>query len=154
MTRPLRFRGIRAASALLALAACSDAPDAPWLEFAGGGFILNYRLAEADYGFVARVLRPLPSGAMLEAEFEDPAGGAPIRLREAVRPGRLQYVFRTPPVRGVVAGRGYAVTLRLVGADGTAIASYSREFSSDVDQSVLPESAPVVGPGYQRAPPS
>ena len=57
------------------LPGCAEDPDKPFLEFAGGGFIYNYRLATADYGFVVRVVKKLPTDTIIEAELEDPAGG-------------------------------------------------------------------------------
>ena len=135
----------------LALASC-DSADKPYLAIVGGGFVFNYRLATADYGFVARVVRPLPEGGYLEAEFEDPAGGAPIVIRQEVRPARRSYTFETPPLEGVRANRDYRVELRLLDAEGALIARYETHYQSSADQSVLPDRPPVVGPGYQRAP--
>lgn len=136
------------------LVACDGggANDKPYLDFAGGGFIFNYRLATADYGFVARVLRTLPEGSIIEAEFENPDGGDAIVLRQTARSGRSNYVFRTPPLQGVRANHDYRVVLRLLDAEGTEIASYRRSYRSSADQNVLPESPPVVGPGHQPAP--
>jgi len=145
------------AAVLLWLAACeAGAPgDGPYLEFAGGGFIFNYRLATADYGFVAQVKRKLPAGSTLEARFEDPAGGPPIVIRETAVAGRTGYTFRTPALHGVVTNREYQVELRVLdAASGLAIATYRNSYHSDVDQSVLPAAPTVVGPGYQRPPPS
>ena len=139
--------------ALLLAAACSPgAGDGPYLEFLGGGFVFNYRLAEADYGFVVKRLRRIPDGTILEARLEDPAGGAPFVIRETASWDRLEYVFRSPPVRGVRAGRDYRVEVRLLEPGGRLLATYARTFRSDVDQEVLPERAPVVGPGHQPAP--
>ncbi len=137
--------------AAVVLAACDNA-DKPYLAFAGGGFIFNYRQATADYGFVARVERALPAGGVIEAQFDNPAGGAPIVVRQDVRAGRRSYVFRTPPLRGVRANHDYQVVLRLLDTQKTEIASYKTSYRSSADQSVLPGSPPVVGPGYQRAP--
>jgi hypothetical protein len=127
--------------------------DGPHLEFLGGGFVFNYRLAEAEYGFVVKRLRRIPDGTIIEARLENPAGGEPFVLRETAAWGRLEYVFRSPPVRGVQAGRDYRVEVRLLDpADRRVIATYARTFRSDVDQAVLPERSPVVGPGHQPAP--
>jgi hypothetical protein len=132
-------------------AACSQ-DEGPYLEFLGGGFVFNYRLAQADYGFVVRRLRRIPGGTIIEARLENPAGGEPFVLREQAAWDRLEYVFRSPPVRGVRADRDYRVEVRLIDpADGRVIATYARAFRSDVDQSVLPERATVVGPGHQPA---
>jgi hypothetical protein len=141
---------------LVVTAACDSGNSStkPYLEFAGGGFIFNYRLATADYGFVARVLRAIPEGSIIEAAFDDPAGGPPIVLRQSAAAKRISYVFRTPPVQGVRAGHDYGVVLRVLAPDGRALARYEKRFRAEVDQSVLPDAPPVVGPGYQRAPPS
>ena len=132
-------------------ASCSPR-EGPYLEFLGGGFVFNYRLAEADYGFVVKRLRRIPDGTVVEARLENPAGGEPFVLRETAAWDRLEYVFRSPPVRGVKPGRHYRVEVRLLEPGGKVLASYARTFRSDVDQSVLPERSPVVGPGYQPAP--
>jgi len=133
---------------------CSrDDPAQPYVEFIGGGFIFNYRLADADYGFVVKPVRSIPAGTRLEAVFEDPAGGGPLRVRQAARDGMLQYTFRSPSVRGVVANRPYRAELRLLDpATGNELARYERTFTSDVDQAVLPDRPPVTGPGYQTNP--
>ena len=137
------------------LIACDsgNSEDKPYLTFAGGGFVFNYRLATADYGFVARVMRTIPAGSILEAEFENPAGGDPIVLRQSTSAGRSSYVFRTPPLQGVRANRDYQVVLRLLDSEQMELASHRKSFRSSVDQNVLPETPPVVGPGYQRATP-
>lgn len=150
---PLRLWLAACLLSVVLLAACDSGADKPYLAFVGGGFVFNYRLATADYGFVARVLRSLPAGGIVEAEFENPSAGPPIVMRQDTRPGRTSYVFRTPPLRGVRANRDYLVVLRLLDNSQVELARYEKRFHSDVDQSVLPESPPVVGPGYQRAPP-
>jgi hypothetical protein len=97
-------------------------------------------------------LRRVPEGTIVEARLENPAGGPPFVLRETARWDRLEYVFRSPPVRGVRAGRDYRVEVRLIDPGGRVLASYARAFRSEVDQSALPPQPPVVGPGYQAAP--
>jgi len=138
-----------------ALGSCEggDKDDKPYLAFAGGGFVFNYRLATADYGLVARVVRSIPAGSIIEAAFEDPGGGPPIVLRQDIMPGRSSYLFRTPPLRGVRANRDYQVVLRLLSPGQGEYASYRKSFRSQADQTVLPAVPPVVGPGYQRTAP-
>jgi hypothetical protein len=144
-----------AALAAIALAGCDDdADDRPYISFAGGGFIFNYNIAEAFYGFVATPERSIPPGTILEARFEDPAGGDPLVVTQAARDGMIQYTFRTPPVTGVEADRDYIVELRLRTPDGTQIASYTKAFRSDIGQDMLPERPLTIGPGYQPNPDS
>jgi hypothetical protein len=146
-----------AAALLLAalLAGCgddSDSGEAPYLEITGGGFVFNYRIAEAYYGFVARPLRSLPAGSRLEASFEDPAGGDAFVERQLAGDKAVRYSFRTPPLQGIKADRPYAVELRLIAADGSLLQSLHKTFSSQLDQDVNPDKPLTVGPGYHRNP--
>lgn len=135
------------------LSGCSEDEDAPYLEFTGGGFIFNYRIGEAFYGFVARPLRDIPEGTKIIAEFENPAGGAPLIVTTTANPDQLQYMLRTPEVFGVVKDRPYKVTITLQkpGAD-KPLASYSKEYVSSINQSDMPDVALTIGPGYHPNP--
>lgn len=135
-------------------ASCDGEPeDGPYVEYAGGGFVFNYRIAEATYGFVVKRIRGIPPGTVLEAQFENPAGGDPLIERQTARQGALQYRFQSPPVSGVKADRDYRIELRLLDpASGALIASYVYAIRSQLDQSVLPDQPLTVGPGYQPNP--
>ena len=153
----MTWKGTLAAALLAGLAAaCDDAPkDKPYIEFAGGGFIFNYRIAEAYYGFVARVVRELPEGAVLEAELENPSGGAPFIVRRVFSKTQITYTFESPPLEGVEADRDYGVELRLLDpGDQRLIAAYSRTFRSELGQETLPKRPLTVGPGHQPNPDS
>ena len=136
----------------LLLSGCGEDPNAPYLSFAGGGFIFNYRNAEAFYGFVAKPLRSLPEGSVIEAQFEVPGRPWPIISSEKVVPGKVQYKFQSPNLTGIVQNHPYKAVMRLVDAQGKEVARYEKEFHADVDQSKLPDQPLVVGPGYQRNP--
>ena len=130
---------------------CEEDKTAPYFEFAGGGFIFNYRNAEHYYGFVARPKRTLPQDAVIEAHFEMPGGRPPLVLTEPVRPGRLQYMFRTGHLLGIVKGHPYKVVLKLVdGKTGIALGQIEKTFATEVDQASLPREPLVFGPGYQQ----
>ena len=151
------LRGFALLLFALTLAACDGEEQGPYFEFAGGGFVFNYRYADATYGFVARVLRKPPADGVLEAVFQDPAGGPDIVLRQPVRPGRSSYKFETPPLTGVEKAVDYRVELRLLapvaaGAESGAevLASIARTFRSSQDQAVLPREGLGTGPGYHR----
>lgn len=137
---------------LVLLAGCGEEAP-PSVAIKGGGFILNYRLAEAYYGIVAETAGSVPGDATLEASFQDPAGGPAIVLRQPLRPGRRRYKFETPPLKGVEKDTPYTVMLRLLAADGAVLATAERAFSSKVAQSVLPERPLAPGPGYHAPPP-
>ncbi len=152
----MRLRWLSAALAvtLLAAASCDDGPQArPGVEIIGGGFIINYREAEAFYGLVARVTRAVPTGTVIEAEFEDPGGGSPFLVTDSVRQGQRDYTLRTPPVVGIVADRDYRVRLRLRDpASREVITGLEKSFRSSVDQGVVPRRPLTVGPGYHPNP--
>ncbi|MDP2621948.1 MAG: hypothetical protein Q8P46_17525 [Hyphomicrobiales bacterium] len=160
----LRHRHARMAIAVIAAAAAAlalayvlanrpDPAEKPYLSFLGGGFIFNYRIGEVTYGFTARVVRPLPVGTIIKAEFEDPAGGEPLMMRVRIGTEKLRYSLISPPVEGVLAGRAYHVTVQLISRDGTEIlARYEKSYVSEVGQEVMPEGPLTVGPGYQRPP--
>ncbi len=136
---------------IVAAAACSSGP--PTVKIIGGGFIFNYRIAEAYYGIVAEIGGDVPEGATLEVEFEDPAGGRAIVVSQPVITSRTRYKFETPPLTGIEADRPYHVTLLLIAPGGDkALAEATRSFKSDVGQDLLPERPLSVGPGYHRPP--
>jgi hypothetical protein len=138
---------------LCALTGCKEDPNAPYLEFAGGGFIFNYRNAEAFYGFVAKPLRSLPEGSVIETQFEVPLTSTPYVVTEEVKPGTLQFSFRTPDLNGIEKGHPYKAVMRLLASpSGPEIARYERTFQTDVEQANLPSKPLVVGPGYQINP--
>ena len=141
-----RSAQVRAATVLVALAllvACGPSEDTPYLEFAGGGFIFNYRVGEAFYGFVVKTRRRLPDGSVIEARFENPAGGLPYIVRQNTSSGRRDYSFRTPALHGVMKDRDYKVTVLLRrSTSGPVIAQYSRSFRSSLSQAVIPSSKP------------
>jgi len=129
------------------LAACAD--DRPYLEIGGGGFIFNYRNAQAHYGVILYPRKNPPAGAEIEATFDNPAGGEPIVLSRAARGGgRID--FQTPPVTGVKKDTPYHVIVVLRAADGAELQRLERDFVSELDQTVLPERPLVIGPDYQR----
>ena len=142
------------AAGMMALAGCQDS-GAPYLATEGGGFLFNYRLAEAYAQIVVGPppKKTLPEGATIEVSFEDPAGGAPVVMQhEVTNPGQLRYSFQTRPLQGIKADKPYAVTVRLIASDGGEMEKLDKTFVSNVDQSVLPKVAPVIGPGYARNP--
>ncbi|NDV87886.1 hypothetical protein GTW51_14360 [Aurantimonas aggregata] len=127
--------------------------DKPYLKIAGAGFIFNYRVAEVFYGFTAEVQKPVRNLSLLEATFEDPAGGPPIRVSERLNPRTKRYSLRTPPVRGVQKDRPYTVTVRLIqNGDNAVLFEDELTVRSQMADDVVPDQPLTVGPGYMRNP--
>jgi hypothetical protein len=137
--------------ATFVLAACEDASKPP-LAMAGGGFIFNYRIAEVFYGVSLKPQRRLKPDAVLEGEFENPAGGPNLIVRETLGPEpKLIYALQTPPLKGVKAGRPYKVVVRLL-EGGKVTGNLERTLTSDLDQDMIPDAPLTIGPGYTRNP--
>jgi hypothetical protein len=137
----------------LLLSACEEQAPQPFLKIVGGGFIFNYRYSNMTYGFVARQLRPLPEGSVLEASFDLPRTERKYVISKPAKNGQLQYSFETEALRGVQKNTPYKVRLKLLEANtGKELALIEQVFKSDTDQDALPTKAPVVGIGYQTAP--
>lgn len=131
------------------ITACEDDPNQPYLEVTGGGFIFNYRIGEAYYGFVAKPLRNIPDGTDIFAEFEDPSGGPKWLVKKEAKPNIIQYSFRTPGLKNVEKSKPYQVTITLIEREtGRSLAKYHTSFSSSIDQEELPDKPLTTGPGY------
>lgn len=140
--------GVLTALVIFALAGCDD-PDAPYLEFAGGGFEVNYRNGTTLYGFLVRPMRTLERGTVLEAVFEDPAGGTPFKVSKTVAEPQLTYVFKSPEVRGLVKGKPVTAVIRVLAAsDGKQLARYERQFTPTLSDAELPHLPLAPGPDY------
>ena len=127
-------------------------PQAP-VKIAGGGFIANYRVSEIFAGFTAVAVRPVETGAILQATFENPAGGPPIRVSERFRVRAPRIMLRTPALHGVEKGRPYAVEVRLLSRDGPReLWRTSMTFRSQVGSGMIAENPLTVGPGYTPNP--
>jgi hypothetical protein len=139
--------------AVAATAGCRPEETGPYLAIEGGGFIFNYRISEAYYGFVIRPLRSLPEGTVLEARFEDPNAAEPIIVRQTARASAIKYTFRTPPLKNVVADRDYRAEIVVLDADGgKELGRYSRTFRTYIGQNVIAAEPLTVGPGYALNP--
>jgi hypothetical protein len=130
-----------------------DPSDEPYLKILGGGFVYNFRIAEVFYGFTALVVRPLESGSVIEATFEDPGGGDPLVVRERVSSMTDRYSLRSPPVRGVLKDKTYKVSIRVLDREEKhQLWARTLDYRSQLDDTVVPEKPLTVGPGYHRNP--
>lgn len=147
----MKTLGAALLSAMLALTACQRESDT-LAEVSGHIFVFNYRVAIATYLVTLNKKAPLPEGAVAIAEFENPAGGAPLVVNEKIFPAWDKISLQSPPVHCVKKDKPYAVTIRLVDATGKALQSLKTTVTSDVDQSIMPGKPLVVGPLYTRNP--
>lgn len=130
-----------------------DPGKKPPIVIAGGGFIYNYRVAEVFYGFTAMVAKPVTSGSLLVAEFEDPGGGSPMVVEKRVSTRSNRYGMRSPRVHGIVAHRPYHVSIKLYDYTRTKLLwSGEKTYAARIGDDVVPDKPLTVGPGYQQFP--
>ena len=126
-----------------------DPAEKPYIGMAGGGFIYNYREANVFYGFIANVLKPLPNGSWMIADFENPAGGPPLTVETRLHARSVRYGVHSPIVRGVKAGKPYRVSIRLYDYTRTKLIwEGEKDFVSQLDDSIVPDKPLTIGPGY------
>ena len=152
-----RVLGVLIALALILLAvgwfSREDPSKKPYLDILGGGFIFNYRIAEVYYGFTAMVEKPLEVGSIIEVTFEDPAGGGPFVVSQRANTRTNRYTFRSPPVHGIAAGKPYHVVIRVYDREKQQLIwTTTRDYRSEIADTVMPEKPLTVGPGYHRNP--
>lgn len=131
-----------------------DPGEKPFLQILGGGFIFNYRVSDVYYGFTAVVQRPLPTGSIVEVEFEDPAGGPAHLVRQRMGGAEMaRFSLRSPPVRGVEAGKAYHVAIRILDREERQMLwSHGMDFRSQIGDEIVPDAPLTIGPGYARNP--
>ena len=123
----------------------------PYLSIAGSGFMFNYRIGEVSYGFTAIVNKPVRKYSRIEAVFEDPAGGAPLKTVETLTPRSTRYSVQSPPVRGVRKAMPYHVSVKLVqNLDGVILFEDRFTIASQMSDEVVPPAPLTIGPGYTR----
>lgn len=137
---------------VLLLAACQREAGPDPLKLTGKMFVFNYRLAYATYMVTLEQTEPLPEGSIVKAEFENPAGGAPLTLERKIFPNLTRVVLESPDVTCVKKNQPYKVAISLLGPDGDTLQALETQVTSNIDQSILPEKALVVGPAYDKNP--
>lgn len=140
------------AAAILATTGCRDVPDGAIFEVSGRIFVLNYRVATANYVITLRPLGTVPDGLTAKTLFENPEGGAPILINQKVYPKLGKLVLESPPVFCLFKDRFYNVDIAIIGDGGQTIQAIHTEVLSTLDQSVLPDAPLVVGPVYTPNP--
>lgn len=130
-----------------------DLSEQPYLEILGGGFMFNYRNTDVYYGFTAQVKRPLASGSIIEASFEDPRGGPPHVVSERVSTMTDRYALRSPSIRGVEAGKPYHVAIKVYDRERKQVIwQTERSYRSQISDKIVPAKPLTIGPGYHQNP--
>ncbi len=146
-------RVIAVASVFLALAGCRESGGGgEYFEISGKLFVFNYRVAEATYLVTLKPLLPMAEGQIAVANFEDPAGGQAIVVRQKIWPKLDKVTIESPPLHCVTKGKPYAVSIVIEEAGGATLQTLKTTITSSEDQNRLPDAPLVVGPAYTPNP--
>lgn len=137
----------------LVLAGCQRPSEGVFLEVTGRIFVFNYRVATANYLLTFKKVAAIPAGSSIEAQFDNPRGGDRLVTRQAVFAADETIAVSSPHLSCVKKDHAYAVDVRLVDGQGKLLQEIATSVTSDVDQSaVLPSKPLVVGPVYTPNP--
>ena len=127
------------------LAGCGESGPVQYLKIAGGGIQFNYRYSEASMVVVAQQVHPLPEGSHIEALFDLPGTNTRESVTSQPFDGKLTYLLQSQKLSGITNGGKYNVTIRLVDKDGKELDRQNTVYTSDTDQSTLPDKPLVDG---------
>ena len=130
----------------LMLAGCGESGPIQYLKIVGGGIQFNYRYSEASMVVVAQQTYPLPEDSHVEAMFDVPGTNTRETVSSQAVDGKLSYLLQSPKLTGFTKGGKYNVTIRLVDKSGKELDRKSTVFTSDEDQSALPDKPLVEDP--------
>ena len=146
------MRALATISILLALflsAGCQrEAED--YVSVNGKVFIFNIRVARAFYMLTLNRLPSTPDDAVVVAEFENPAGGAPLVKEQKVFPKMTRIDLQSPDVDCIAVGKPYRIHIVLKNAEGRELQTIDTTLTSTLDSSMLPEKALFEGLVYTR----
>jgi hypothetical protein len=152
MTAKTSLMALAVFAALAFLSACQREDVNEPLKLSGKVFIFNYRVAQATYVITLARNGPLPEESFAVTQFENPAGGAPIKTRTKIFPFWQKVALESPPVHCIVKGRPYAIAIRVVDKDGNLLQQIDTTLTSTLDQTIMPSKPLVVGPIYTPNP--
>ena len=130
----------------LMLAGCGESGPIQYLKIAGGGIQFNYRYSQASMVVVAQQTHPLPESSHIEALFDVPGTNTRETVSSPTIDGKLSYLLQSPKLTGFTKGGKYNVTIRLIDKTGKELDRKDTIFTSDEDQSTLPDKPLVDDP--------
>jgi hypothetical protein len=139
-------------AAIMALAGCQRGDEKEPLKLSGKLFIFNYRVSKATYNLAFDFQGKIPDGSYVEASFENPAGGEPLKITQQMFPFWEKLTLESPPLRCVVKDKPYKVAVSLFGPDKKPIQKIETTVISSLDETILPKNSIVVGPAYDPNP--
>lgn len=138
---------------LLAVASCRESGgEADLFEVSSRLVVFNYRVAVVRFVVTLRPLKPMVEGDSAIATFQNPAGGDAIIVNQKIWPNLDKVTLETPPLTCIAKDKPYAVSVKILSADGAVRQTIEASLTSSQDQSVLPDRPLVVGPLYTPNP--
>jgi len=136
--------------ALLTVTGCRETgAEGEYFNISGKLFEFNYRLGIATYVITLGPMRPIPDGMVAVVDFDNPAGGQPLQIRQKIWPKLPHQTLTSPPLACVAKDKPYAVAIRIEDSSGSLVQSFDITITSTLDQSILPDRPLVIGPVYE-----
>ncbi|MGB8817636.1 MAG: hypothetical protein WCC66_06910 [Rhizobiaceae bacterium] len=139
-------------AAILAVGGCREQSPDDYVSLTGKVFIFNYRVATATYVVTLGKLKPIPDGATVTGQFENPDGGEPHVVLQKIWPDVQKIVLESPALTCVRKDRAYKISVVIKDGDGKALQQVDTTLTSTLDQDILPDRPLVVGPVYTPNP--
>jgi hypothetical protein len=130
------------------LSGCQCEQEGPF-ELQGHIFVFNYRMAYASYMLTLRRTAKIPDGMRFVAQFQNPAGGAPVTVERDIFPAQEKLSIESPHVRCVRKDRPYSASVEIFDRDNRLVQKVETTVTSTLDDTVLPEHPLVSGPAYE-----
>lgn len=129
--------------AVALLASCGITPPTPaeseYFRSLGGGFNFDRDTKMASYGITIVSKGKVASGNVIEARFENPAGGEDLIQTRVVAEGESQFVFTSPPVEGLKAYSNYGIEFVLyeTSAQDKVLGTHKQQLQNIINQADL-----------------
>jgi hypothetical protein len=126
--------------ATLYLAACTLLPPkaerSEYFETRAAGFLADTDTREIRYTLAIDALKDIPEGSVLEVQFENPMGTAPLVTTQSVDPSWASFHFQSPPVHGLKVGKVYRMEVLLYSdaSHSQQLAAHHQDVQNLIDQ--------------------
>jgi hypothetical protein len=130
------------------LAGCQREQQGPY-ELQGHIFVFNYRMAQASYMITLRRTASVAEGTHFIAQFENPAGGAPVSVARRIYSAQERLSIESPDVRCIRKDRPYAASVEILDRENRLVQRIETTVTSTLDDTVLPQYPLVTGPAYE-----
>jgi hypothetical protein len=101
----------------IGLASCNLFPPSKntseYLKTETGGFVIAKSDKAVCYSLTLSSVKPVQTGALLEATYENPAGGSPYTSTLVAGSNQNTFELKSPPIQGLHSGHTYMIEVSI-----------------------------------------